>query len=284
MALADLLASIRGRESVGTAQKLGISPYSLPPTANYDYPNSHASGAYQIQPGTWRDWTAKFGIGQQYSEAYQAPPAVQDAVAARAAQTYGPNATYTWGASAPPGGYSTDTTGGLGNGVTNLPNVPDYSGAFNDPNVTHPTPEFLGPNSGLTGGSFGDNPPGSLDVSGSTVGDLTAGGGLNLNPSTGGPNLSSDLTTTFDPSTGNAGSNPGSYSQSTGLTNPITGAADLGGNDAGWWNTLSQIIVNDLTRFGLVLFALVLIGAAVFAMARNDVMRTASKLKSAVTE
>lgn len=280
MALADLLASIRGRESVGTARQLGISPYSLPPTANYDFPNSHASGAYQFQPGTWRALTQKFGIGTQYSEAYQAPPEIQDAVAGRAAQTYNPNSSFLWGASAPSGGYSTDTSGT----IANLPSVPDYSGAFNDPSLTHPSPEFIDPNSGLTSGSFAPNPTGSLDVSGSTVGDLTAGGGLNINPTTGGPNLSSDLTTTFDPSTGSFGSNPGSFSQSTGLTNPITGTADLGGNDAGWWNTLSQIIVNDLTRFGLVLFALVLIGAAVFAMARNDVMRTASRLKSAVTE
>ena len=40
---------------------------------------SDGSGAFQIVPGTWRYWSAKAGYpGYQY--AYEAPPAVQDAV------------------------------------------------------------------------------------------------------------------------------------------------------------------------------------------------------------
>lgn len=96
--LTDVLALIRQNESGGR--------YNLPPSANYDYPNSHASGAYQFQPATWQQWTAASGIGTQYSEAYLAPPGVQDAVAAYAAMN-GPgiNSSALWGASAPPGGY-----------------------------------------------------------------------------------------------------------------------------------------------------------------------------------
>lgn len=37
------------------------------------------SGAYQFIPGTWRAWSARAGLGG-YAYAYQAPPAVQDAV------------------------------------------------------------------------------------------------------------------------------------------------------------------------------------------------------------
>lgn len=37
------------------------------------------SGAYQFIPGTWRTWSARAGYGG-YMYAYQAPPAVQDAV------------------------------------------------------------------------------------------------------------------------------------------------------------------------------------------------------------
>lgn len=107
----DLLAQIRQRESNGD--------YSLTPQQNYAYPASHASGGYQIQPGTWRDWTTQSGIGTQYAEAYHAPPAVQDQVAAWAAQKYGPNATNTWAASAPQGGYPSATPGsGAGGGAT----------------------------------------------------------------------------------------------------------------------------------------------------------------------
>lgn len=98
-ALASILGAIRQRESGGN--------YGLTPEQNYAFPNSHASGAYQIQPGTWREWTQQSGIGTEYSQAYQAPPAVQDQVAGWAVQKYGPNETSTWAASAPSGGYPT---------------------------------------------------------------------------------------------------------------------------------------------------------------------------------
>ena len=95
---ADLLAKIRQRESGGR--------YDLPPTANYAYPASHASGAYQFQPGTWKLWTSRSGVGGEYPEAFLAPPNVQDAVAAFAATHADPNSSALWGASAPGGGYT----------------------------------------------------------------------------------------------------------------------------------------------------------------------------------
>lgn len=106
-----VLAQIRANESGGN--------YGLTPQQNYDYPRSHASGAYQFQPGTWQHWTQQSGIGTEYTEAYKAPPEVQDAVAAYAATHGDVNSKALWG-----GGKSTypqvanaltqPTTGGNG--------------------------------------------------------------------------------------------------------------------------------------------------------------------------
>jgi hypothetical protein len=79
---------------------------NLPPQANVNYRlqgplHSSASGVDQMQPGTYRDWSRQFGIGKQYSEAYQAPPNTQDALALMAYQKWGPNASNTWAASGP---------------------------------------------------------------------------------------------------------------------------------------------------------------------------------------
>src|SRR5271166_2320057 len=83
---------------------------NLPPTANYAYPRSHASGLAQEQPQTWRDWTKHTGIGAEAAEAYQATPDEQRANENYALKTYGPNDSYTWAASAPRGGYKDSTT------------------------------------------------------------------------------------------------------------------------------------------------------------------------------
>lgn len=102
--LIDLLGMIRQNESGGN--------YNLTPSDNYAFPASHASGAYQIQPSTWQAWTQASGIGTDYSQAYQAPPSIQDQVAAYGLETYGANSTQAWAASAPPGGYPSLDSGG----------------------------------------------------------------------------------------------------------------------------------------------------------------------------
>lgn len=69
-------------------------------------PRSTASGAYQIINSTWQMAAANVGIDTSfYPTAKSAPPAYQDAAALWLLQTYGPNSTTTWAASAPPGGY-----------------------------------------------------------------------------------------------------------------------------------------------------------------------------------
>src|SRR5208282_785461 len=147
------LSAVKQRESGGK---------NLPPTANYDYPRSHASGLYQIQPGTWKDWTKNTGIGQEYPEAYQAPSVVQTANAKFAEKKYGPNAPYTWAASAPKGGYpvSKQTKGGYDDLIPKQ----QKKGAYDDliPKVS---PDILAKaRSGNT--PFGPNrPPGSVDPS-----------------------------------------------------------------------------------------------------------------------
>lgn len=65
---AQILSTIRIRESGGNYQAQARG--------------STASGAYQFIDGTWRSVTRKFNIGTEYQRAVEAPPAVQDAVAA----------------------------------------------------------------------------------------------------------------------------------------------------------------------------------------------------------
>ena len=63
-----ILQTIRTRES-GTAE------------GNYTITNQSASGAYQFIPSTWQGLTKKYGVGQDYQIAGEAPKEIQDAVA-----------------------------------------------------------------------------------------------------------------------------------------------------------------------------------------------------------
>lgn len=65
---AQILATIRARESGGNYQAQSRA--------------STASGAYQFINSTWRSVTRKFNIGTEFERAADAPPAIQDAVAA----------------------------------------------------------------------------------------------------------------------------------------------------------------------------------------------------------
>ncbi len=63
-----ILNTIKSRES---------GNYQQAPTGK-----SSASGAYQFTKGTWQRLTRKYGYGKEYSEAYKAPSAIQDVIAA----------------------------------------------------------------------------------------------------------------------------------------------------------------------------------------------------------
>ena len=69
-------------------------------------PASTASGAYQFVDDTWQWVAQKTGVGMQYASAADAPPAVQDTNALWLLRNYGANASISWAASAPAGGYS----------------------------------------------------------------------------------------------------------------------------------------------------------------------------------
>lgn len=65
---AQILATIRQKESGSNYQAQSRA--------------SSASGAYQFIDGTWRSLTRQFNMGTEFNRAVEAPPAVQDAVAA----------------------------------------------------------------------------------------------------------------------------------------------------------------------------------------------------------
>ncbi len=68
----EVLSAIKGVESSGNY--------------NAKNPNSSASGAYQFIDSTWRNSTKKYGIGEEFKTARDAPPHIQDEVAKRSVE------------------------------------------------------------------------------------------------------------------------------------------------------------------------------------------------------
>lgn len=265
--LSSVLGQIRQHESSGN--------YNLTPQQNVGYPASHASGAYQFQPGTWQSYTLQSGIGRQYAEAYQAPPGVQDAVAAYAA-THGPgvNSTALWGG--PQGGNYPQITsndvdplqlaggGGLGGGTPtgNPLTSPDFGTSppgttlyqFTNPDGTHGLvndPSFLPPGATnltpLPPSGSGTAPAGG--GTGAGIGGAGAGQPGFLPPAaTGGPQA--------------FGLAPG---LAQGVGNWITGIEGAVGNAfrAAWAATIGQI-ENLFVRAALIVAGLVLIAIALW--------------------
>lgn len=285
----QVLAAIRSHESASFS-----NPYGLTPEQNVDFPRSHASGAYQFQPATWQSYTAQSGIGTQYPQAYQAPPGVQDAVAAWVVTNKG---TGDWSpySGALPSVTSVDVTPEQLAAGSGLGNTSQFAG---DPlGGTLGGPAFDNPNSPL----FGlQNDPLSSGFGGTGnfgVTDFTAGSGINASLG-------------FDPTQqGQAilDANPG-IGQTVGqgvadiTQGAVTGAAAApgiagslgslfgtsGGNtdtSSTWFNRLKQDIGDVVARIGIGLLALILIGLAAWAFtagggigaARDATARTIKK-------
>ena len=78
-----ILATIRQKESGNNYNAdLMKNPAAQERARKAGYAKASASGAYQFVDGTWQGLTKKYNIGTQYQRAVDAPPAVQDMVAA----------------------------------------------------------------------------------------------------------------------------------------------------------------------------------------------------------
>jgi hypothetical protein len=78
-----ILATIRQKESGNDySADLLKDPKAQERARKAGYAKASASGAYQFVDGTWQGLTKKYNIGTQYQRAVDAPPAVQDMVAA----------------------------------------------------------------------------------------------------------------------------------------------------------------------------------------------------------
>jgi hypothetical protein len=141
----DVMATIRQRESGGS----NVAPYRANDGSWHD-----ASGYYQIKPATWAAWARDSGDQEaaKYSQAYQAPQAVQDRLARWALRQYGPNASYTWAASGSAQGrpYPTVDPNSWGDpGKTKTGGSPAANPQGNpataDPYANQPTPTQIGP-------------------------------------------------------------------------------------------------------------------------------------------
>ena len=118
-------------------------------------PASTASGAYQFIDATWQWVAQQTGVGTQYASAADAPASVQDTNALWLLRNYGANASISWAASAPAGGYSAAVSP-----------IVDLSGAA----AGTPTGDILNQLDTSLAGAFG--------ISGGTTGVLLLGLGL----------------------------------------------------------------------------------------------------------
>lgn len=202
-------------------------------------PNSTASGGYGFINATWNTLARKAGYGQYADDsagttpgqgiAKNAPAGVQDAVASYAASNYDPNSTYLWKASAPPGGYDTS---GLDTGST--------TGSGNSASGSGMSYDIVSD----TGTGFPSVPDQRATPS-DVVGNIDPYGlGFGVDP----------------------WSSTGYSSGGAEITNPLNSGSASG---AKWWNDFVKILGDYLTRFGLILLALILIGAAAWALAKD---------------
>lgn len=282
--LTSILAQLRSHESAAFS-----NPYALRPEQNIDYPNSHASGAYQYQPGTWRGYTAASGIGTQYSEAYKAPPQVQDAVTAWVVINKG---TGDWtpysgavsslthvdvtpeellGRSSGLGGvgavnFTADPTMSFNPGFTDFTAGTAFSPSLGTDNAPYRT---------LTGGL---DPEQQYDLRNFGVRDFAAGNDF-LNPS-----LGYDPVQDFNARGGlwdDAGSIDGStvtgiLGAGDAIRGLLPGAKDDPSNK--WWQILLTNIQDLTIRGGLGLLALVLIAAGAWAFASGSAQEGLARL------
>lgn len=262
---------------------------------------SSASGGYGFLDSTWRTYAPKVGVDiNQYPRAYLAPPDVQDQVALNTPVSNwtcpGCNSTANVLAQNPSYVASVPVSGGAG--------FDDGSGSFinfsdnGQPLVNYtdflPTGSGEGAPQGFA--STGDNQYGSgltndfssfpglafnpSDVSGGygVGGGIVSGTGQALDAGTQGLGLSPDISNALGPiPTGEEAMATGDSFGGLGrdpFGNPSPGAggftpADSGAIASQWWNTAVGITGDYLTRFGLVLLAMILIAAAAFALARG---------------
>lgn len=234
----EVLRQIRSHESRGYS-----NPYGLTPEQNSGYPKSHASGAYQYQPGTWRSFTQASGIGTEYDEAYKAPPHVQDAVTA-------------WAISTPEG----KALGGSSHWSK-------YSGGLSPVTVNDVDPYALAAGDGSGTGNGSSDGGISFDADGRSSGGTSEGGDYG-----GGGTATLPEGFQIDPYAGGEGVDPwtpGGYSSGG---KPVPDSATPGGA-APSGGGLPGILAygwDKLLRVALILLGVVLVAVAAWGMVRGE--------------
>lgn len=274
--LSSVLGQIRANESGGnyTAQN----------------PNSTASGGYQFINSTWQNLTSQSGIGTQYATAKDAPPNIQDAVAAYAL-TKNPNANSCslWGtcdaygnvtgpARYPIVDYQDVTPGALAEGTSGAIPTTDGSGQQY---------QILGPDGTPQGLQYGTSTEGLPP--GYSVGGPAGTPATGNNPNIGPGSLGADVGYVPPASTGGpeaTGLSPGAASTIAGvgtsiggsIGNAITGVGTTFKNFfEGWLASLE----NWVGRGFLILIGLVLLAIALWRVMDPDGSKAQAALRGA---